>query len=48
MNSFWHQGKIYIPPDDELKRKIVKMYHDSIAIRHPERWKTYVLVSNNF
>ena len=24
------------------------MYHDSIAVGHPGRWKTYVLVSDNF
>ena len=44
----WHQGKIYVPPDDELKRRIVKMYHDSIATGHPGQWKTYILVSDNF
>ena len=44
----WHQGKIYVPPNDELKRRIVKMYYDSIAIGHLGRWKTYVLVSDNF
>ena len=44
----WHRGKIYVPPNDELKRKIVKMYHDSPVTRHPGRWKTYVLVLDNF
>lgn len=44
----WHQGKIYVPPDDDLKKNIVRMYHNSIATGHPGRCKTYVLVSNNF
>ena len=30
----WHQGKIYILPDDKLKRRIVKMYYDSVATGH--------------
>ena len=44
----WHQGKIYVPLDDKLKKRIVQMYHNSIATGHPGRWKTYVLVSDNF
>ncbi|ETW82055.1 hypothetical protein HETIRDRAFT_248029, partial [Heterobasidion irregulare TC 32-1] len=47
-NLIWHKGRIYVPPNDELKRRITKIYHDSPTTGHPRRWKTYVLISDNF
>ena len=40
-----HRGQVYVPKDENLRRDIVKNYHNHIAIGHPSRWKTYELVS---
>ena len=42
------RGKIYVPNDIELRRDIVKMYHNSASTGHPGRFKTYELVSREF
>src|SRR4029077_10346829 len=42
------RGQIYVPKDDNLRRDIVKKYHDHIATGHPGRWKTYELISREF
>jgi transposase InsO family protein len=43
-----HRGHIYVPKDDDLRRDIVKQYHDHVATGHPGRWKTYELVAREF
>ena len=43
-----HRGHIYVPKDADLRRDIVKRYHNHPAIGHPGRWKTYELVSRDF
>jgi hypothetical protein len=43
-----HHGHIYVPKDNDLRRDIVKQYHDHIATGHPGRWKTYELVAREF
>jgi len=43
-----YRGHIYVPKDPDLRRDIVKSYHDHIATGHPGRWKTYKLVSREF
>ena len=35
-----HRGHVYVPKDDNLRRDIVKLYHDHIATGHPGQWKT--------
>jgi hypothetical protein len=43
-----YRGQIYIPKDLDLRRDIVKQYHEHLATGHPGRWKTYELVSQEF
>ena len=42
------QGKIYIPPDLELWRRILSQHHDTKITRHPGHWKTLELVLWNY
>ena len=42
------RGKVYVPKDMELRRKIVQLHHDSQIAGHPGRWKTLELVSRNY
>ena len=42
------QGKVYVPKDKDLRREVVKTYHDSLPAGHPGRWKTYEMVSRNY
>ena len=43
-----HRGQVYVPKNEDLRRDIVKKYHNHVAIGHPGRWKTYELVSRDF
>ena len=43
-----YQGKVYVPKDEEIRRDVVRTYHDSLPAGHPGRWKTYELVSRNY
>ena len=40
--------KIYVPPDAELRRRIVSQHHDTKIAGHAGRWKTLELVSRNY
>ena len=42
------KGKVYVPRDKDLRRRIVELHHDSLAAGHPGRWKTYEMVSRNY
>jgi len=42
------RGKIYVPKDTELRRKLVKEHHDATAAGHPGRWKTYELLQRDY
>ena len=42
------RGKVYIPKNEQLRRKIVALYHDSEIAGHPGRWKTMELVTRNY
>ncbi|CAG8720966.1 13594_t:CDS:2, partial [Acaulospora colombiana] len=37
------RGKVYVPKDPDLRRKIVEAHHDSVMTGHPGRWKTLEL-----
>lgn len=41
-------GKVYVPKDNDLRRRIAELHHDSLPTGHPGRWKTYELVSRNY
>lgn len=42
------RGKVYVPKDTDLRRRIVEAHHDSTIAGHPGRWKTIELVSRNY
>jgi transposase InsO family protein len=42
------QGKIYVPRDRDLRRRIVAQHHDTRVAGHAGRWKTLELVSRNY
>ena len=42
------RGKVYVPNDPDLRRRVVRNFHDSLPAGHPGRWKTYELVSRNY
>ena len=42
------RGKIYVPNDPELRRRIVALHHDTRIGGHAGRWKTLELVSRNY
>ena len=37
-----------MPKDEDIRREVVRIYHDSPPAGHPGRWKTYELVSRNY
>ena len=39
---------IVVPSDDEIKRKICELYHDSIPAGHPGRQNTLALIARNY
>jgi hypothetical protein len=42
------QGKIYVPTDRDLRRRIVSQHHDTRIAGHAGRWKTLELVARNY
>ena len=42
------QNRVYVPPDENLYRDIVKLYHDPPSMGHPGIQKTYELVKREF
>jgi transposase InsO family protein len=42
------RGRIYVPRDRDLRRKIVEQHHDTRVAGHAGRWKTLELVSRNY
>jgi len=39
------RGKIYVPQNSDLRRRVVSLCHDTKIAGHPGRWKTLELVS---
>ena len=44
----WFRGKIYVPQNSDLRRRVVSLCHDTKVARHPRCWKTLELVSRNY
>ncbi|TFY52178.1 hypothetical protein EVJ58_g10156 [Rhodofomes roseus] len=44
----WYQDAVYVPPDMDLRRRVVKLYHDLPSAGHPGIQKTTVLVKRDF
>jgi len=42
------RGKIYVPRNPDLQRRVVSLCHDTKIARHPGRWKTLELVSRDY
>jgi len=41
----YKEGKVYIPRDDELRTKIVRLHHDMPIEGYGRQWKTVELVT---
>jgi hypothetical protein len=46
--TIFFKGKNYIPKDMELRRDIVKMYHDHKTAGHPGELETYNGIRQNY
>jgi Integrase zinc binding domain len=46
--TIFFKGKNYIPKDLELRRDIVKMYHNYKTAEHPGELKTYNKIRQNY
>jgi len=42
------RGKIYVPQNTDLRRRVVSLCHDTKVARHPGCWKTLELVSRDY
>lgn len=42
------RGRVYVPMDPDLRRRIVESHHDTPLAGHPGKWKTQELVSRNY
>ena len=42
------EGKVYVPKDEELRVKVIRLHHDVPAAGHRGRWKTVELVTRNY
>jgi hypothetical protein len=42
------RGKVYVPKDVNIRRKLVQLHHDTTIAGHPGQWKTIELVSRNY
>src|SRR5882762_7491015 len=41
------QERLYVPRDKKLREDIIRAHHDTIAARHPGRYKTQELITRN-
>ena len=46
--AIFYKGKNYVPRDEELRRDIVKMFHDHETAEHPGELETYNLVKEHY
>jgi len=44
----WFRGKIYVPQNADLRRRVVSLCHDTKVAGHPGRWKILELVSRDY
>src|SRR5882724_5850231 len=43
-----YRGRVYVPPDGQLRHDLINAFHDSPITGHSGRWKTTDLVARNF
>ena len=46
--TIFYKGKNYIPKDQELRRDVVKMFHDHETAGHPGELETYNAIRQNY
>ena len=46
--SLYYRDRLYVPNDDELKAKLLRLYYETPAAGYPGRAKTYDLVSREY
>jgi len=44
----YKEGKVYVPKDEKLRAKIIRLHYDTPIGGHGRQWKTVVLVTRNF
>lgn len=44
----YYRDRLYVPDDDELRAKIVRLCHEDPAVGHPGRARTYALLSREY
>jgi len=44
----WFRGKIYVPRNTDLQRRVVSLCHNTRVARYPGHWKTLELVSRDY
>jgi len=42
------EGKVYIPRDEKLRAKVIRLHHNMSVGGHGGQWKTAELVTRNF
>ena len=47
-NLLLKKRKVYIPKDEELKREIIQLHHDTPVAGHRGKWKMTELVTRNY
>ena len=43
-----YQDKVYVPPDDDLRREVVRLHHEPVHMAHPGIQKTKDLVKREY
>lgn len=44
----FYQNRCYVPPDKELRREIMKEFHDTPHAGHPRQWRTTELIRREY
>ena len=47
-NIFYWQKRIYVPPNRELRGKVIRAHHDTILAGHPGQYKTWELITRTY
>src|SRR6202453_3258073 len=42
------RGKVYLPKNDNLRRKVVELHHNSFSTGHSGQWKAIELITRNY
>jgi hypothetical protein len=43
-----YQGRIYVPPNDDLRREVLWLHHNILGAGHPGHFKTFELTKREF